>query len=239
MFKKFIIFAIAFSLIFSGCASKTATSKKIDDLRGLYKYNNEYYVIGDKYSFSIKETADIDEIRRFFASEFAKDVKEDFATVCIYEKEQKIAGSYVIAIEKEKISDEKYIELKKSFNMFNPLINKDGSEFIKSLLKAGYVTSFNYLNGNLVRLDDEKRKEILKSGKFQNPIKVFASDDCTKNSSGSDLNVGSFLVGTTMAAGTVATVVAFPMVYIAGAAFYALFFIGWGLACALDLSRCS
>ena len=55
MFKKFIIFAIAFSLIFSGCASKTATSKKIDDLRGLYKYNNEYYVIGDKYSFSIKE----------------------------------------------------------------------------------------------------------------------------------------------------------------------------------------
>ncbi|WP_148787247.1 hypothetical protein [Campylobacter concisus] len=239
MFKKFMIFAIAFSLIFSGCASKTAASKKIDDLRGLYKYNNEYYVIGDKYSFSIKETADIDEIRRFFASEFAKDVKEDFATVCIYEKEQKIAGSYVIAIEKKKISDEKYLDLKKSFNMFNPLINKDGSEFIKSLLKAGYVTSFNYLNGNLVRLDDEKRKEILKLGKFQNPIKVFASDDCTKNNSGSDVDVGGFLLGTTMAAGTVATVVAFPMVYIAGAAFYALFFIGWGLACALDLSRCS
>lgn len=238
MFKKFIIFAIAFSLIFSGCASKTATSKKIDDLRGLYKYNNEYYVIGDKYSFSIKETADIDEIRRFFASEFAKDVKEDFATVCIYEKEQKIAGSYVIAIEK-KISDEKYLDLKKSFNMFNPLINKDGSEFIKSLLKAGYVTSFNYLNGNIVKLDDEKRKEILNSGKFQNPIKVFASDDCTKNNSGSDLDVGSFLVGTTMAAGTVATVVAFPMVYIAGAAFYATFFLGWGLACVLKLSRCS
>ncbi|WXG59735.1 hypothetical protein VB002_12155 [Campylobacter concisus] len=90
MFKKFIIFSIAFSLIFSGCASKTATSKKIDDLRGLYKYNNEYYVIGDKYSFSINETADIDEIRRFFASEFAKDVKRILQLFVYMKKNKKL-----------------------------------------------------------------------------------------------------------------------------------------------------
>ena len=52
MVKKILIFAIAFSLIFSGCASKTAASKKIDDLRGLYKYNNEYYVIGDNIALA-------------------------------------------------------------------------------------------------------------------------------------------------------------------------------------------
>lgn len=221
---------------------KSAGVKKIDEIQGLYAYNDGYYVVGDKYSFRLNETAKIDEAKRFYASEFANDIKDDFASICIYGNDEKMVGTYVIFLDKKLFSDERYAALKASFEMFDPNKNMQGSQTIKNFLESGYITGYYYLNGSTANISDAKRKEILTSGKFQNPIKVYTNVDCEKigassGGTGIDLGGAAMIVGLPVA--SAGMIVAFPAVFVVGAAFYGTFFVGWGLGCLLGLARCS
>lgn len=242
MYKKIVAFSAIFALLFSGCADKSAGVKKIDEIQGLYAYNDGYYVVGDKYSFRLNETAKIDEAKRFYASEFANDIKDDFASICIYGDDEKMVGTYVIFLDKKLFSDERYAALKASFEMFDPNKNMQGSQTIKSFLESGYITGYYYLSGSTANISDAKRKEILTSGKFQNPIKVYTNVDCEKigassGGAGIDLGGAAMIVGLPVA--SAGMIVAFPAVFVVGAAFYGTFFVGWGLGCLLGLARCS
>ena len=242
MYKKIVAFSAIFALLFSGCADKSASVKKIDEIQGLYAYNDGYYVVGDKYSFRLNETAKIEDAKRFYASEFANNIKDDFASICIYEDDKKIVGTYVIFLDKKLFSDERYAALKASFEMFDPNKNTQGSQTIKSFLESGYITGYYYLSGSTANISDAKRKEILTSGKFQNPIKVYTNVDCEKigassGGAGIDLGGAAMIVGLPVA--SAGMIVAFPAVFVVGAAFYGTFFVGWGLGCLLGLARCS
>jgi len=242
MYKKIVAFSAIFALLFSGCAEKSAGVKKIDEIQGLYAYNDGYYVVGDKYSFRLNETAKIDEAKRFYASEFANDIKDDFASICIYGNDEKMVGTYVIFLDKKLFPDERYAALKASFEMFDPSKNMQGSQTIKSFLESGYITGYYYLSGSTANISDAKRKEILTSGKFQNPIKVYTNVDCEKigassGGAGIDLGGAAMIVGLPVA--SAGMIVAFPAVFVVGAAFYGTFFVGWGLGCLLGLARCS
>ena len=242
MYKKIVAFSAIFALLFSGCADKSASVKKIDEIQGLYAYNDGYYVVGDKYTFRLNETAKIDDAKRFYASEFANNIKDDFASICIYEDDKKIVGTYVIFLDKKLFSDERYAALKASFEMFDPSKNMQGSQTIKSFLESGYITGYYYLSGSTANISDAKRKEILTSGKFQNPIKVYTNVDCEKigasnGGAGIDLGGAAMIVGLPVA--SAGMIVAFPAVFVVGAAFYGTFFVGWGLGCLLGLARCS
>lgn len=231
MYKKIVAFSAIFALLFSGCADKSASVKKIDEIQGLYAYNDGYYVVGDKYSFRLNETAKIDDAKRFYASEFANNIKDDFASICIYEDDKKMVGTYVIFLDKKLFSDERYAALKASFEMFDPNKNIQWSQAMKSFLESGYITGYYYLSGNMANISNAKRKEILTSGKFQNPIKVYTNKDCEKiSTSGGRAGINL---------GDAAMIVAFPAIFAVGAAFYGTFFVGWGLGCLLGLARCS
>ena len=242
MYKKIVAFSAIFALLFSGCVDKSASVKKIDEIQGLYAYNDGYYVVGDKYTFRLNETAKIDDAKRFYASEFANNIKDDFASICIYEDDKKMVGTYVIFLDKKLFSDERYAALKASFEMFDPSKNMQGSQTIKSFLESGYITGYYYLSGSTANISDAKRKEILTSGKFQNPIKVYTNVDCEKigassGGAGIDLGGAAMIVGLPVA--SAGMIVAFPAVFVVGAAFYGTFFVGWGLGCLLGLARCS
>ena len=52
-----------------------------------------------------------------------------------------------------------------------------------------------------------------------------------------DLGGAAMIVGLPVA--SAGMIVAFPAVFVVGAAFYGTFFVGWGLGCLLGLARCS
>ena len=242
MYKKIVAFSAIFALLFSGCADKSAGVKKIDEIQGLYAYNDGYYVVGNKYTFRLNETAKIDDAKRFYTSEFANNIKDDFASICIYEDDKKMVGTYVIFLDKKLFSDERYAALKASFEMFDPSKNIQWSQAMKSFLESGYITGYYYLSGNMANISNAKRKEILTSGKFQNPIKVYTNKDCEKISTSSSrarINLGDAAMVVGIPVAGAGMIVAFPAIFAVGAAFYGTFFVGWGLGCLLGLARCS
>ena len=153
-----------------------------------------------------------------------------------------MVGTYVVFLDKKLFSDERYDALKASFEMFDPNKNMQGSQTIKNILESGYITGYYYLSGSMANISDAKRKEILTSGKFQNPIKVYTNVDCetiSASSSGAGINLGGAAMVVGLPVASAGMIVAFPAVFVVGAAFYGTFFVGWGLGCLLGLARCS
>ncbi|QKF91705.1 hypothetical protein [Campylobacter sp. CCUG 57310] len=227
-----IIFLVACTMVFSGCAQKSG-AKKIDDIQGLYKYKDGYYVVGDKYSFKINETSKVDDAKRFYSSEFGSKIEDDFASVCIYEEEKKMVGTYIIFLDKKLFSNERYEKLKVSFEMFDPSKNIQGAHIMKSFLESGYITGYYYLSGDIININNSKKKEILKFGKFENPIKVYTDKECKERGINFE-SVGLVAFGTLGLAANVALYVAVPPLLIVPATFV----VGRMFVCMLG-GRCS
>ena len=94
----------------------------------------------------------------------------------------------------------------------------------------------------MASISNAKRKEILTSCKFQNPIKVYTNKDCEKISTSGGrarINLGDAAMVVGIPVAGAGMIVAFPAIFAVGAAFYGTFFVGWGLGCLLGLARCS